>query len=352
MAILDELNKAKTDLTQRVELQEIMKKSNAVIRNKKLSDEEKINELVSMNLLNSEQAAQVVKPDYTNRKGFQSYKLQNNNAEIKRLKERVKNLESKRQGELEQENSGSAPEWEFDGGTMIANFEADRYQIMFDEIPDAEFRSKLKRGWRWSPRYTAWQRKITPNALYAAKSLLPNLTKVEAAPVEAAATAVETPTPEITGPKQKWKIEFLNKDKNFKKDTKYFEKLVRAKEWGKGNIPNWNEDMLTMVDEAPESEITTLPNTIDSINTMSNDKFAEVLKTEDNLQNLISLARKDNLDVEKAEILKPILLDQAVDIINGIGPSAMDADQKDRDLYNLARDIPPNIWFVYGSLEN
>ena len=53
--------------------------------------------------------------------------------------------------------------------------------------------------------------------------------------------------PKPSEPKKHWKIEFLNKDKNFKKDTIYFANLFRAKEWGKGNIPNWNEDMLTMV---------------------------------------------------------------------------------------------------------
>ena len=42
-----------------------------------------------------------------------------------------------------------------------------------DEKPDDETRQKLKeRGFRWSPRYNAWQRKLTDNAMYDARRAL------------------------------------------------------------------------------------------------------------------------------------------------------------------------------------
>ena len=41
-----------------------------------------------------------------------------------------------------------------------------------------------------------------------------------------------------------WKIEYLNKDKNFQKDTVYFGTLEDAKEYGKQKIDNFHIDMI------------------------------------------------------------------------------------------------------------
>ena len=41
-----------------------------------------------------------------------------------------------------------------------------------------------------------------------------------------------------------WKIEYLNKDKNFQKDTVYFETWEDAKEYGKENLENFHIDMI------------------------------------------------------------------------------------------------------------
>jgi hypothetical protein len=262
MAILDDLNSAKEKLAQRMELQELMKKANAVIRKKSLSDKEKAEQLVEMKLLTMAQAMELLQPDYANRKGFPSYRLTNNNAEIKRLKQWVQNLESKRQGELEQEQSGEAPVWEFEGGRMEANFDADRYQIFFDEIPDAEFRSKLKRGWRWSPRYSAWQRKITQNAMYSAKSLLPDLKKVEAAPVIEKEEKVRVADLD----------RLLGLDESGLKNifwvsiptnvmSEFIDKVNDNIEVPKAFWAEWEK---RTGQKKPESEITTLPDTIDT----------------------------------------------------------------------------------------
>ena len=56
---------------------------------------------------------------------------------------------------------------------IFRNLEADRLQILFDEKPDEETRATLKQnGFRWSPRYGAWQRQLTPNAEAAARRAL------------------------------------------------------------------------------------------------------------------------------------------------------------------------------------
>lgn len=61
----------------------------------------------------------------------------------------------------------------FEGGRLVWNYEEDRLQILFDNIPQDSMRKELKSsGFRWSPRNTAWQRQLTQNAVHAAKRLL------------------------------------------------------------------------------------------------------------------------------------------------------------------------------------
>lgn len=53
--------------------------------------------------------------------------------------------------------------------------EAARVQLFFDGKPDDETRAKLKaNGFRWSPRFGAWQRHNTPNGLAVARRFFEN----------------------------------------------------------------------------------------------------------------------------------------------------------------------------------
>ena len=62
----------------------------------------------------------------------------------------------------------------FDGGIVRYNFAEDRLQILFNEIPDKEFRTKMHNQYRfnWSRQFGAWQRQLTQNAECAAERLL------------------------------------------------------------------------------------------------------------------------------------------------------------------------------------
>lgn len=94
-------------------------------------------------------------------KPYPTWALSNNNAEIRRVKERIEEL-SKRQ-------EGGFVGWEFNGGEVRANTADNRLQIFFEEKPDEETRSDLKHnGFKWSPKANAWQRQLTENAYYAA----------------------------------------------------------------------------------------------------------------------------------------------------------------------------------------
>ena len=94
-------------------------------------------------------------------KPFATWALSNNSAEIRRVKDRIKSLS-------QQKEIGFVG-WEFDGGKVEANTEANRLQIFFKDKPDEATREALKsNGFRWSPKAGAWQRQLTSNAYYAA----------------------------------------------------------------------------------------------------------------------------------------------------------------------------------------
>ena len=62
----------------------------------------------------------------------------------------------------------------FDGGRVIKNYSEDRVQIVFDTKPQPDVISNLKHnGFRWSPRFSAWQRQLTNNAYYAVTRVIP-----------------------------------------------------------------------------------------------------------------------------------------------------------------------------------
>ena len=94
-------------------------------------------------------------------KPFATWALSNNNAEIRRVKDRIKSLS-------QQKEIGFVG-WAFEGGKAEANTDVNRLQIFFDGKPDEAAREALKgNGFRWSPKAGAWQRQLTDNAYYAA----------------------------------------------------------------------------------------------------------------------------------------------------------------------------------------
>ena len=96
------------------------------------------------------------------------YELTSLRDKIKRVQARLDELDKRTQ-----QADQPADNTEFPGGEIVRNLEADRLQILFDEKPDDETRQKLKEcGFRWSPRYNAWQRKLTDNAMYDARRTL------------------------------------------------------------------------------------------------------------------------------------------------------------------------------------
>lgn len=141
--------------------QEMMKAANAAIRMKgPAKGDAKLAELG----YTPEDIAKLREPDFCGRIGYPAYELQNNNANIRRIRGRIAELKKRTE---------STPEgWEFDGGRVVVNTTENRLQVIFDGKPDADVRTELKgEGFRWAPSQGAWQRQLTDNAMRAARRL-------------------------------------------------------------------------------------------------------------------------------------------------------------------------------------
>ena len=105
-----------------------------------------------------------------NNQPYPSYHLTSNNAEMKRIKERIAEI-TKLKEEAEKPAENKYPQ--VDGVEVVENAEAMRIQLFFDGKPDEETRSILKsNGFRWSPSFGAWQRQLTANGIAATRNML------------------------------------------------------------------------------------------------------------------------------------------------------------------------------------
>ena len=96
---------------------------------------------------------------------FASYELTNNNANIRRMRERLEQLEKAKNTETK--------EHDINGIRVVENTEAMRIQLFFPGKPDDATRTLLKsNGFLWAPSVGAWQRQLTSNGRYACKMVL------------------------------------------------------------------------------------------------------------------------------------------------------------------------------------
>jgi hypothetical protein len=157
-ATVDPIEELRGKLKDAQELQDMMKGANKILRSKK-SDEEKNKELKS--LLTNKDALN----DFVRFGGFRQFQLTNNNANIKRMAERLAHLEKKSALETKEVTRAG-------GIRVVQNIEADRIQIFYPDKPDAQTREKLKKNcFKWSPINGCWQRQLTANAMSALKEL-------------------------------------------------------------------------------------------------------------------------------------------------------------------------------------
>jgi len=109
---------------------------------------------------------------------FAEWQLQNNNAEINRIRQRIAKLEKQAALSVAAASRPGHEGYQFDGGEVIYNYAMNRLQIKFADKPDEAMRGKLKHnGFKWAPSQEAWQRQLTDNAKGAAKRLFTPICK-------------------------------------------------------------------------------------------------------------------------------------------------------------------------------
>ena len=106
---------------------------------------------------------------------FPSYSLSNNSAEIRRVKQKLEELN--KLDEMKEEKI------KIPGGILFVNLEINRIQFIFENVPPEETRKLLKsHGFKWSPTEKAWQRQRTINAVNTTHYLLKKHFQLEEKP--------------------------------------------------------------------------------------------------------------------------------------------------------------------------
>lgn len=146
--------------------QEKMKAVNKILTKKKTTQDEKIALLISDAGMTEDKARAAFVPDHMGGIGFPSWALSNNNANIRRMKQRLAQLDQAPTETVERVVGNT-------GIHVVENADENRLQIVFPDKPSADVRKTLKQnGFRWSPRNGAWQRHLNNGARYAADMVL------------------------------------------------------------------------------------------------------------------------------------------------------------------------------------
>lgn len=151
-------------------LQDTMKAANKVCRSTKLSEVEKVDELVALGI-KEQDAVMLLHPTQSWQSvGFATYQLQNNLAKIKATQAAIERHKAMAEADDK--------EITFNGGRVVVCNSDERMRFYFDSIPTVEVRNMMKRNaFKWSPKNGAWQRQLTANCKYDTKRILAELNK-------------------------------------------------------------------------------------------------------------------------------------------------------------------------------
>jgi hypothetical protein len=147
----DALELLREKINKIVDKQEHMKDVNKIVNSKKKNIEQKKKDLMYLTGYNEIYAERTLtEKDCFGNLGYAQYELTNNNANIRRLKDRFFSLEKTRGIESKEEKIGDI--------TISDSTEDNRIMIFFPGIPSEKIRTTLKScGFRWSPNNGCWQ---------------------------------------------------------------------------------------------------------------------------------------------------------------------------------------------------
>jgi len=161
----DSIEKLKQKLGILETKQEMYLKINKIVKNKKISSDQKKAQLMSDVNLKETTADQVLEPDHCGRIGIPDYITTNNRANMTRIRKRIE--------QLEKISAIPNQTFEFDGGSIVVDTDDNRVKIIFDSKPDESIRIEMRRnGFHWAPSQKAWIRLISDRAIYLAKQIV------------------------------------------------------------------------------------------------------------------------------------------------------------------------------------
>lgn len=166
----DAVEKLKAKLAELEDMQETMKRANALIRKHKTPEAQKA-ALLEMGMSEAE-ATELLKPSWANTLGFMPFQLSNNNANIRRIRLRIEQLERAAQRTTREEQC--------EGYTYREDAAQNRIMFLFEGKPEESIRTLLKtHGFKWSPRRRAWVRMLNGMGRFAAQRVRAQLDKQE-----------------------------------------------------------------------------------------------------------------------------------------------------------------------------
>lgn len=161
----DEIARLEDKVERLTTLQETMKAANKICRSKKLSDVEKIDELVALGISEQNATTLIAPVERWQTIGFPSFALTNNLAKIKQAQERINRLSKL--------VNSDDKEIQLEGLVVKFCNNEERLRLVFEAKPDKAMIEKLKsNAFKWSPSNQAWQRQLTRNAIRAAEHIL------------------------------------------------------------------------------------------------------------------------------------------------------------------------------------
>jgi hypothetical protein len=111
------------------------------------------------------QIQKLLTPDLAGRVGFPDYVIAKNNANIRRIKQRLRTLQKSKTDKVGDTVSGN-------GIRIVDNVVANRLELFFPVCPSREIRAELKsNGFRWAKTLGAWQRHRGDAARAAVRAL-------------------------------------------------------------------------------------------------------------------------------------------------------------------------------------
>lgn len=127
----------------------VMISANKILKSKKFTNDQKIQEMVKLGLSEGEARGHFV-PDYAGRIGYPNYAITNSGANIRNVEKRIEKLEKEKTCVSTVQTIGNI--------TITDSIEDNRIMIEFPGVPDESIRARLKSdGFRWSPSSGAWQ---------------------------------------------------------------------------------------------------------------------------------------------------------------------------------------------------